>query len=432
MDIAISSAHFPGAGASGYINEVEESRRVVDAVADFLRHADVGVKTFHDDTSTSQDQNLAVIVGWHNGQARDLDVSVHFNAYEETADPRGTEVWFVTRGELAAVVAGKIAEAGELINRGAKYSDDLYFLNNTECPAILIEVCFVDSQADVEAYQSNFSQICRAVAEGLSGKIIGPERRPPPYLLDANEIAIISRIASNSEIAGYFWEDRGVAPIGFTQGMAVAFAQSYLKLKMGEAVVLELARPRTDSDKDALNIYREEFTALAMNNERGGVTTLRHLYALMLGHGMRESNGRHCEGRDLSADNVESETAEAGLFQTSYNAHSASDPEFSDLMAEYGDADNEDSCYLNVFAEDVSCTEDEWECYGSGEGYRFQMLCKTCPAFAVESCGLTLRNLANHYGPIIRHEVELKAEADDMFRAVQHYIDDEMTTLARV
>jgi hypothetical protein len=45
----------------------------------------------------------------------------------------------------------------------------------------------------------------------------------------------------------------------------------------------------------------------------------------MLGHGMRESSGRHCEGRDLSADNVQSDTAEAGLFQTSYNAHSATE-----------------------------------------------------------------------------------------------------------
>jgi hypothetical protein len=51
-----------------------------------------------------------------------------------------------------------------------------------------------------------------------------------------------------------------------------------------------------------------------MANDRDGPETLRPLFALMLGHGMRESSGRYCEGRDRSAENVASDTAEAGLF----------------------------------------------------------------------------------------------------------------------
>ena len=31
--------------------------------------------------------------------------------------------------------------------------------------------------------------------------------------------------------------------------------------------------------------------------------------------GMRESSGQHCCGRDISADNVTADTAEAGLFK---------------------------------------------------------------------------------------------------------------------
>ena len=138
---------------------------------------------------------------------------------------------------------------------------------------------------------------------------------------------------------------------------------------------------------------------------------------------MRESSGRHCEGRDQSADNVQSDTAEAGLFQTSYNAYSASAPEFDDLMAEYNDPQNTMTCYLDAFSEDVECSSSDWDNYGSGTGYQFQRLCKECPAFAVETCGLTLRNLCNHYGPIIRKETELKAAAEEMFAAVQAYMD---------
>jgi hypothetical protein len=208
------------------------------------------------------------------------------------------------------------------------------------------------------------------------------------------------------------------------QGMACAFAQSYRKLKQGHPAVLVMASARMNSDKDALNLYKMAFNALGMSNEQDGIDTLRHLYALMLGSGMRESSGRHCEGRDQSATNTSSDTAEAGLFQTSWNAHGASDPEFSNLMTEYQKPENAATCYLSQFDDGVSCTSSEWDCYGSGSGYAFQSLCKSCPAFAVETHGLTLRNLANHYGPIIRKETELKSDSDRMFQAVQNYIDD--------
>jgi hypothetical protein len=159
-----------------------------------------------------------------------------------------------------------------------------------------------------------------------------------------------------------------------------------------------------------------------MSNERAGADVLRHLYALMLGHGMRESSGEHCCGRDQSADNYDSNTCEAGAFQTSYNAAGASNPEFDNLMDEY--IRGESPGYLDAFSEDVSCSSSDWESYGSGRGKEFQDLCKNKPAFSAESAGLTLRNLCNHYGPIIRHETELCKDADVMFQAVQDYMDE--------
>jgi len=250
-----------------------------------------------------------------------------------------------------------------------------------------------------------------------------PPPEPPPGALTYEQQAAIIKIARGSDIADYSWDDRGKAPAGYTQGMALAFAQTYLKLQAGHPAAVEMAKARTNSDKDALNEYLDEFRSRGMSNERDGVETLRHLYALMLGSGMRESSGRHCEGRDLSADNVSSDTCEAGLFQTSYNAHGASDPEFDQLMAEYSQSKNEGTCYLEPFSEEVSCSSSEWDSYGSGAGRQFQDLCKSCPAFAVETHGLTLRNLCNHYGPIIRHEVELRSEANELFKAVQDYME---------
>jgi N-acetylmuramoyl-L-alanine amidase len=169
MKIVISSGHGKYVrGASGLIDEVDEARKVVAEVAQFLKLNGHEVVEFHDDTSTTQSENLNTIVDFHNSQSRNIDVSVHFNAYVPTDGGRGTECLYLTQDIIAKEVAMAISEAGGLIDRGAHKRSDLYFLNGTEEPSILIEVCFVDAAADVEAYQQNFEEICRAIANVAS------------------------------------------------------------------------------------------------------------------------------------------------------------------------------------------------------------------------------------------------------------------------
>ena len=164
--IVISSGHGKYVrGASGYIDEVNEARKVVEQLATDLRNMNIGIITFHDDTSTTQSQNLETIVNFHNMQDRDLDVSVHFNAYQTTSKPMGCEVLYLTQGDLAAEVSQALSEAGGLSNRGAKKRSDLYFLNGTDEPSILIEVCFFDSSADSNLYRTHFHAICQAIAD---------------------------------------------------------------------------------------------------------------------------------------------------------------------------------------------------------------------------------------------------------------------------
>jgi len=168
MRIVISSGHGKYIrGASGIIDEVDEARKVVPEVCTWLTVNGHQVTEFHDDVSTTQNENLNRIVNFHNSQKRDLDVSVHFNAYMPTDGGRGTEVLYITQEELASQVAGNIAAASGLINRGAHKRSDLFFLNGTDEPAILVEVCFVDAGADVEQYEKNFEAICQAIAKGL-------------------------------------------------------------------------------------------------------------------------------------------------------------------------------------------------------------------------------------------------------------------------
>ena len=172
--VNISSGHSINCqGAADIINEVTEARKVVDRVYEIIKASGKQCYKYHD-TSSSSTQNLVNIVNWHNGFKDGVDVSIHFNAYTHIDKPMGTEVCYYNNLSLAAAVSKEIAIAGGFINRGAKQRTGLYFLKHTNKPAILIEVCFVDSVADVNLYRANFERICQAIAKTLIGNIVVP------------------------------------------------------------------------------------------------------------------------------------------------------------------------------------------------------------------------------------------------------------------
>ena len=190
MKIVLSSGH--GKYVSGAVgpapwglNEHQEAVRVVNAAAEFLRQMNVDVITYEDTQSRTQNENLKRIVDFHNAQGpHDLDVSVHFNCNVATTAPVGTECWYYSQQQLALDVAAAVAAGGGLKNRSAKKSTGLYFLKYTHEPAILAEICFVDSRADCALYGANFTAICNQLAEALSGgEAPSPSPTPPPGAL---------------------------------------------------------------------------------------------------------------------------------------------------------------------------------------------------------------------------------------------------------
>lgn len=249
-----------------------------------------------------------------------------------------------------------------------------------------------------------------------------PARMLPP--LPPDVISEIEVAATESAAADRFWDDRGVAPAGYTRGMALAYATCVRKFLRGDMTAHEIARAETgDTDHDALALYRKEFQKLGINNRTAGRSVLRSVFVFLLGLGMRETSGQHCCGRDQSAENVQAETCEAGLFQTSWNYHvCATDAEM--LLDEYVHAltGREPQCLLKTFEKGVCCGADDWENYGSGTGADFQELSKICPAFAVESAAVGIRNLRKHWGPIGRMEVEITPEAEALFLEVDEIL----------
>jgi hypothetical protein len=200
-----------------------------------------------------------------------------------------------------------------------------------------------------------------------------------------------------------------MAPIGYINGLAVTHARVYLKLKAGDSAALAMTAPIGGPSSDALAYY-----GLAPGDPPA---MLRRLFALLYGLGMRESSGNCFEGRDRSASNVSADTAEAGLFQQSWNSRVAS-PELPKLFAAY--SANPDG-FLSIFREGLSGPVSSNE--GSGDGAAFQALCKSCPAFAVEAAAIGLRTIRRHWGPINRREAEIRPEAETLLLQVQKVID---------
>jgi peptidoglycan hydrolase-like protein with peptidoglycan-binding domain len=507
MTICISSGHGKYIrGASGYLDEVDEARRVVEETARLMRDAGVDVKTFHDDVSHSQNENLNRIVNWHNAQSRTLDVSVHFNAYQTTSSPMGTECLYVTQESLAKKVADGIAGVTSLPNRGAKYRGDLFFLNSTEEKSVLVETVFVDSSKDASVYNERFSNICSSLAGVLAGKDIAPSPTPEPEPPDPDipdfepgrptlglgdegpeveqiqkilgipvdgdfgpttESAVkgyqaaygedvvvdgivgpktwealdhleraknsgndrlppdqarrIVKIAEKSAIAKYSWKDRGKLPVGYTAGIAQCFGLAATLLMQGNPIATTAAQAdRNDPDKDALSWYRDKLMAIGLDCSEDGIDTLRALFVLMLGLGARESSGRYCEGRDMSATNTSSETAEASMYQTSWNIHSCSSKIPPLLKAFWSNPNG----FLSTFQNGCSPDSNDLGNFGSGDGARYQFLSKYAPAFHAFVTGVGLRYLRQHWGPINRSEVEIKAEANEMLLEVQHLLSE--------
>jgi hypothetical protein len=171
MRIAISSGHsHRDPGAVGILNERRENVRVADRLGHIL-NATPGSSAvvYHDETSTSSRQNVNETAAWHNRQSRDRDCQIHFNAFAPTPGPRGTEMLYRAAGNraLAARISAGVAAAGGFIDRGPKQRTDLGFLNQTQKPAILTEICFVDSTVDTTLYGNAFDAICAALAATL-------------------------------------------------------------------------------------------------------------------------------------------------------------------------------------------------------------------------------------------------------------------------
>ncbi|PEO87336.1 N-acetylmuramoyl-L-alanine amidase [Bacillus wiedmannii] len=144
-------------------------RLVKDAVAAKLRALGHTVYDDTDEVGRTQPQNLSNIVRKCNSHDVDLVISFHLNAYDGKAN--GVEVCYYDQQALAAKVSAQLSKDIGWSNRGAKKRTDLYVLNETKAPAILIELGFIDNDTDMAKW--HVDNIANSVVYSLTGQRVG-------------------------------------------------------------------------------------------------------------------------------------------------------------------------------------------------------------------------------------------------------------------
>ncbi len=189
-------------GAHGYIKEEVENRIVLDAVEKYVEKAGWEFVDCTDNVGKTARQIIDNSVAKHlKHPDAECDIQLHFNAARTMAQPVGVEVFisFSKAREKDKVRAKRIvdqlAKALGLPNRGVKDADNRFGegvpirWNALTHYGILVEICFVDSKADTDAYKKlGADGVGKVIAEAIVGEKIGEVEVPKPPVVEKKTI----------------------------------------------------------------------------------------------------------------------------------------------------------------------------------------------------------------------------------------------------
>lgn len=173
MKICIDAGHNhsgwdTGAAGNG-LREQDITWLIADKLRQLLKAAGVTVVM----TRFADEQNLGLDVNSSlrkraeicNADSCDYFVSIHCNAGGGT----GSEVLVVKRGGQAEKLAEYVLKHVVSVtgrSRGVKESP-LYVLRHTDCPAILVETAFIDTEADSLILRNRHGELAEAIFRGI-------------------------------------------------------------------------------------------------------------------------------------------------------------------------------------------------------------------------------------------------------------------------
>lgn len=191
MIIGIDKGHSKsgaGTGASGLISEVVENRKIGDRLISMLKEKGHTVIDCSVDSAPSTNAQLSGIVKKANAQRLDVFVSIHLNSGggsgTESYIYKGSYAGKESTRNIARRINDSVVASCNFRNRGVK-EGNFYVLRETIAPAVLLEVCFVDSVEDKE--KLNTEAVARALFKGITGtEYIAPTQPQNPSTGDSN------------------------------------------------------------------------------------------------------------------------------------------------------------------------------------------------------------------------------------------------------
>ena len=191
MRIAVRGGHCPRVpGASKFIDELTEDRKVKESVIKYLRQLGHEVlDVTPPDNTNSSSVDLSNGVNRANLFNADLFVSIHFNkAYDVYNCFLGSDVCVYSPFDTAQRVVNGLSSLG-FKNRGQKVRPQLYEIRHTNMKAMIIEVCFVESISDVSLYKKlGHDTIGKTIAECIANKKISTTEKSVQKLNSSNHL----------------------------------------------------------------------------------------------------------------------------------------------------------------------------------------------------------------------------------------------------
>ena len=167
-------------GAVGIRKEDDLNRLVGNALISKLRERGIKVVNCTPNTAKSLNDSLYQRVITANNSGATLFVSIHHNA---CPGGYGAEVLCIKNNyqgglstKVGQAILNELASLG-LRNRGVKDRRDLYVINNTSMPALLVECAFVDSSLDMANY--NPEKTAAAIYKGICTALALSEDQQP-------------------------------------------------------------------------------------------------------------------------------------------------------------------------------------------------------------------------------------------------------------
>lgn len=153
----------PDPGACGLgLRESDVAASVCNKLSNVLSKTGIEIRSLQSDS-------LYEIADSANNWPADIFVSVHCNSFNSVANGAETLHYPGSSSSqaLARFVQTEMINALDLTDRGLKERGNLYVLNSTDMPAILIEMAFIDNEHDNALLKNNQDDFVNAIAKGI-------------------------------------------------------------------------------------------------------------------------------------------------------------------------------------------------------------------------------------------------------------------------